>query len=120
MTELSEESEAKINSLLAEKAEADEKIESLESAVKEAEELAVQSEEKIADLEEQVEKLTEEEASVEEKVSETLSEIGVEPASIGAVEDTVDYVAEFKAISDPSEKTSFYRQHKDKILGGNN
>ncbi len=72
------------------------------------------------ELRAEVEKLTEEEAKVEVKVIEELQQLGVEPLSISATEIDRDYVAEFSSISDPIEKTKFYREHKDKILGGNN
>jgi len=68
----------------------------------------------------EIEKLTEEEAKVEVKMIEELQQIGVEPLSITASTIDRDYVSEFSSISDPVEKTKFYREHKDKILGGNN
>jgi uncharacterized protein (DUF342 family) len=71
------------------------------------------------ELQSQVEKLTEEEAKVEVKVIEELQEIGVSPVSLTAEGSGVDYVAEFQSISDPVAKTKYYREHKEKILGGN-
>ena len=72
------------------------------------------------DLEKQVESLTQEEASVEVKVVETCQELGVQPVSLTAEGDSVNYAAEFASISDPVAKTKFYREHKEKILGGIN
>ena len=72
------------------------------------------------ELEGKVEALTEEEASVEEKVAESLNEIGVEAVSLEAEGSARNYAEEFTQINDPVEKTKFYREHKEHLLGGIN
>jgi predicted nuclease with TOPRIM domain len=83
--------------------------EELEKAQLETEELTIK-----------VEKLTDEEASVEVKVIETCQDLGVQPVSASASVEEHNFAAEFSSISDPAEKTKYYREHKEQILGGIN
>lgn len=119
LTDLLEESNIAITSAINENRELAEKLSESNSKVSELETQLEELSSKNDSLEEAVEKLTQEESSLEVKVMETCNELGVQPVSLGAVDTEIDYVAEFSQISDPAEKTKFYRAHKNKILGGN-
>jgi len=98
------ESESRVEELVAENAQLSEEITKIEKSAEE--------------MSEQINELTEEEAKVEVKVMEELQQIGVEPVSLQAEGSSIDHVAEFKAITNPVEKTNYYRENKEKILGG--
>ena len=119
LSDLLEESNVAISNAVNENKQLSESLVKSEERIKELEEQLEELSSKNDDLEEAVEKLTQEEASLEVKVMETCNELGVQPVSLGAVDTEIDYVAQFSQISDPAEKTKFYRAHKNKILGGN-
>lgn len=95
-----------------------EKIETLQSEIASFSEENEALEKNNEELKAQIEKLTQEEARVEVKVIEELQDIGVTPVSLTAEGVSVDHIAEFQAITDPIEKTKYYRKHKAQILGG--
>jgi len=118
LKELLDEASDKIKALTEQVSEKDAIIEKANS---EKESLEKELDEKVAEneeLDEQVRQLSLEEDALEKKVSEKLNEIGVEPVSLSSDQEEYDHVEEWAKISDPIEKTKFYRQHKDKILGG--
>lgn len=126
LNELLEEANAKIDEVSANNAEIAEKLESvkndLEKVQAENSELSKELDSEQSANEElgrKVEELTQEEDALEKKVSETLNEIGVDPVSLDSNLEEVDHVAEWSKISNPIEKTKYYRENKNKILGGN-
>lgn len=104
VTQINEELSAQVKTLTEEKESAESELEASEKSSEE--------------LREQVDALTQEEQALEKKVSEKLNEIGVEPVSLGSEQAEYDHLEEWGKIADPIEKTKFYRQHKEKILGG--
>ena len=118
LKELLDEASARIEEVTKINEEQSEKVSSLESE-KASLESELEASEKLNDeLKGQVESLTQEEDALEKKVSEKLNEIGVEPVSLQSEQEEFDHIKAWGEISDPIEKTKFYRQHKDKILGG--
>ena len=118
LKELLDEASDKIKTLTEQVSEKDAVI---EKACSEKESLERELDEKVAENEEldgQVRLLAQEEDALEKKVSEKLNEIGVEPVSLSSDQEEFDHVKEWAEIKDPIEKTKFYRQHKEKILGG--
>ena len=72
-----------------------------------------------AELQDQVDSLTQEEISGTEKAVTILESVAVEPVEQGEVsEEPSNAYAEYMTITDPAEKVSFYRNNKEKILGG--
>lgn len=100
--------------------EANEKVVELESQVKETNDALEKIQDEYDVLYAKVETLTQEEASVEVKVVETCQELGVQPVSASVSVEERDYATEFASISNPAEKTKFYRENKEQILGGLN
>lgn len=118
LKELLDEASTKIEEVTQLNEKLSEQVNTLESE-KESAESELEASEKLNDeLKEQVEALTQEDQALEKKVSEKLNEIGVEPVSMDSEVQEFDARSEWSQISDPIEKTKFYRQHKDKILGG--
>ena len=120
LTELLEEANAKISEVAKQSEVLSEKVESLQNENKELSEELDKANEASDELRVKVEELTQEEDALETKVSETLNEIGVEPVSLDSNLEEVDHLAVWGKITNPSEKTKYYRENKEKILGGNN
>lgn len=118
LKELLDEASAKITEVTKINEEQSEKVALLESEKASMEEELTASEKVSEELKEQVEQLTQEEEALEKKVAEKLNEIGVEPASVDSDQVEYDHLKAWGEISNPIEKTNFYRQHKEKILGG--
>jgi chromosome segregation ATPase len=118
MNELLEEANAKITEVSDQLSELSGKVEKLESANAELSKELEKEQGTNEDLNQKVEALTQEDQALEKKVSETLNEIGVEPVSLQSEQEEFDALKSWGEISDPIEKTNFYRQHKEKILGG--
>jgi predicted nuclease with TOPRIM domain len=97
-----------------------ETIAELESQLSQTSEELEKAQSEVEELTTQVHKLTDEEASVEVKVIETCQDLGVQPVSASASVEEHNFAAEFSSISDPAEKTKYYREHKEQILGGIN
>jgi chromosome segregation ATPase len=117
---LLEEASAKIDEVTKVNEEQSEKVTSLESE-KASLESELEAQEKLNDeLKEQVEQLTQEEDALDKQVAEKLNEIGVDPVSLESEQEEFNAREEWSQISDPIEKTNFYRKHREKILGGNN
>jgi chromosome segregation ATPase len=118
LKELLDEASSKIEEVTQTNEQLSEQVKALTEEKDSAESELEASEKLNEELREQVEALTQEEQALEKQVSEKLNEIGVEPVSLGSEQKEYNHIEEWGNISDPIEKTKFYRQHKDKILGG--
>lgn len=127
VNELLEEANAKIEDVTATNVSLSEELtsvkEELEKALAENAELSkelLSEQSSNEELTKKVDMLTQEDDALEQRVSETLNEIGVDPVSIDSNLEEIDHGAEWAKISDPALKTKYYREHKEKILGGIN
>ena len=118
LRELLDEASVKIGEATKLNEELSEQLKAL-TEEKESVESEFEASEKINDeLRSKVDSLTQEEQALEKQVSEKLNEIGVDPVSLDSTEEEFDACEQWAQISNPIEKTKFYRQHKEKILGG--
>jgi chromosome segregation ATPase len=118
LKELLDEASEKIEKLTLETSEKSEELKKIQEEKTSLEEELDTKVSENEELEEQVRSLALEEDALEKKVSEKLNEIGVEPVSLQSEQEEFDHVKAWGEITDPIQKTNFYRQHKEKILGG--
>lgn len=119
LNELLEEANVKITEVVKVNEELTAKLATQDTELAKYESELLESESENTELKEKVETLTHEDNAVEKKVSEVLNEVGVEPVSLDSNIEEVNYADEWSKITDPSEKTKFYRENKTKIRGNN-
>jgi len=118
LKELLDEASSKIEEVTQVNEKLSDQVKALTEEKESAESELEASEKSNEELREQVEALTQEEQALEKQVSEKLNEIGVDPVSLDSSAEEFDARKEWAQIIDPIEKTKFYRQHKEQILGG--